>query len=443
MGGRHVSGTGWRYLALLDGEAIGTCTTGRLHIHRPDHPRFYLGAWVLPAHRRRGAGTALYRAASEAARSAGKSGFQTWVSEDVADGVRFLLAHGFEVAGRDKVVALDLRGMDAPAPAPPEGIRLVTLAERPDLIPDVHAAAVEAFPSIPSTTPIQPGSLDEFIAAAVEREGIPKDGFVVAVDEATGETAGYASLKLAAANPSLAYHHMTAVRPAYRGRGVATAMKRATIAWALRAGIEELRTGNDERNAPMRAVNARLGYRPRADYLALRGPLAQMPLGRAREHPPPHRPGRRRGPGRLRPHPQRGGAREHGLARADRVAGGDLPRRWRPLPRARRGRDRRRHRHHRPDLDVRPGVRAVLAGDLGAPGRAPEGQGSALYAAASDVAREAGKTGFYTELSAVHEDGLRFLVHRGFIETERSRMVRLDLAGLARPIRGRLPGSAS
>jgi len=265
----------WRYLAWLDGEAIGTCTTGRLHIHPPNHPRFYLGAWVLPAHRRRGAGTALYRAASAAARSAGKSGFQAWVSEDVADGVRFLLAHGFEVTGRDKVVALDLRGLDAPALAPPRGIRLVTLAERPDLIADVHAAALEAFPSIPSTTPIQPGPLDEFVATAVEGVGMAQDAFVLALDEPTGEVAGYANLKLAAASSTLAYHHMTAVRPAYRGRGVATAMKRATIAWAIRAGLEELRTGNDERNAPMRAVNAKLGYRPRADYLALRGPLAQ------------------------------------------------------------------------------------------------------------------------------------------------------------------------
>ena len=32
-------------------------------------------------------------------------------------------------------------------------------------------------------------------------------------------------------------------------------------------------TGNDIDNAPMRAVNARLGYRPTPDLLAMRGPL--------------------------------------------------------------------------------------------------------------------------------------------------------------------------
>ena len=61
------------------------------------------------------------------------------------------------------------------------------------------------------------------------------------------------------------------------------------------------------------------------------------------------------------------------------------------------------------------------------------GLGSALYAAASDVAREAGKTGFQTELSEVHEDGHRFLANRGFVETERNKMVRLDLAGMPPP----------
>ena len=221
-----------------------------------------------------GVGSALYGAASEAVRAAGKEGFQTWVSEAQADGVRFLLARGFVVTGRDKVVRLDLRALDAPEPEPPAGIRLVTLADRPDLVPAIHAAAVEAYPSIPSTTPIEPGSLAAFTAVEVEGVGMPWDAFVVALDGATGEVAGYANLKLAQGGAPYAYHHMTAVRPAWRGRGIATAMKRATIAWAVRAGLEELRTGNDEHNAPMRAVNAKLGYTPRADYLALRGPLA-------------------------------------------------------------------------------------------------------------------------------------------------------------------------
>ena len=67
---------------------------------------------------------------------------------------------------------------------------------------------------------------------------------------------------------------MTAVRPAYRGRGIATALKRATIAWAIGHGLESLETSNDVHNAPMRAVNAALGYEPMPDLIGLQGPLA-------------------------------------------------------------------------------------------------------------------------------------------------------------------------
>ena len=67
---------------------------------------------------------------------------------------------------------------------------------------------------------------------------------------------------------------MTAVAPAHRGRGIATALKRATIVWAIEAGMRVLETGNDVENAPMRAVNATLGYRPIPDEIGLRGPLA-------------------------------------------------------------------------------------------------------------------------------------------------------------------------
>ena len=157
----------------------------------------------------------------------------------------------------------------------PAGIRLVTLAERPDLVPAVHGVAVEAFPDIRSGgKPIEAGPYQAFVARDVDRVGIPHDAFFVAIDEATDEAAGYASLIYARGGTALAYHDMTAVRPAYRGRGIATALKRATIAWAIEHRLEALETSNDEGNAPMRAVNLALGYRPIPDLLRLQGPLA-------------------------------------------------------------------------------------------------------------------------------------------------------------------------
>lgn len=70
---------------------------------------------------------------------------------------------------------------------------------------------------------------------------------------------------------TVAWHDMTAVVRHWRGRGLAGALKRATIVWALDHGLEALETGNDDANAPMRAVNARLGYKPLPDEITMRG----------------------------------------------------------------------------------------------------------------------------------------------------------------------------
>ena len=166
-------------------------------------------------------------------------------------------------------------GMPKPAIDQPAGVEITTLAARPDLVTGVHAVAELAFPDIPhADEPMQAGSLEEFRKRDVDRPGMPPDAFYVALDTATGEVIGYASLMRIPGRPDAAWHDMTAVAPAHRGRGIATALKRATIAWAIDAGMRVLETGNDVENAPMRAVNAALGYRPIPDEVGLRGPLA-------------------------------------------------------------------------------------------------------------------------------------------------------------------------
>lgn len=69
---------------------------------------------------------------------------------------------------------------------------------------------------------------------------------------------------------------MTGVARDWRGRGIATALKRATIDWALANGVGALAGANDTVNAPMRAVNSRLGYQPQPDEIQFRGPLSPV-----------------------------------------------------------------------------------------------------------------------------------------------------------------------
>jgi len=101
---------------------------------------------------------------------------------------------------------------------------------------------------------------------------------MIAIDRSSGSVVGYANLVFPAGRTDYAYHDMTAVARAWRGRGIALALKRATIGWAIRHGLAYLETGNDPDNAPMRAVNARLGFRPRPDEVTMRGALVDIPF---------------------------------------------------------------------------------------------------------------------------------------------------------------------
>ncbi len=157
-----------------DGTPVGTASTGRIWMHERDYPRFWLGIWVLPEARNRGTGSALYAAISDVARAAGKTGFDTEVSVVHETGHRFLANRGFIETDRAKMVRLDLAGLTAPEVGAPDGIRIKSLAARPDLVPGVHATALEAFPDIPSDDdPVDVGTLEAFTARDVDRVGIP------------------------------------------------------------------------------------------------------------------------------------------------------------------------------------------------------------------------------------------------------------------------------
>ena len=196
-------------------------------------------------------------------------------SEAPPEGIAFLAHRGFtELERARRWSGSSWRAWPPPAIEPPTGVTLTTLAERPELVDGVHAVAIEAFADIPGgDEPMAVGDLAEFRARDVDRPGIPPGAFMIAMDAATGRSHRLRQpLSCVPGSTTVAWHDMTAVARAWRGRGLATALKAATIAWAIDHGLTALETGNDVENAPMRAVNARLGYRPLPD-VTMRGPL--------------------------------------------------------------------------------------------------------------------------------------------------------------------------
>jgi GNAT superfamily N-acetyltransferase len=266
---------GRRFLAWLDGEPVGTGGVGRMYIYPPEYEGLWGSTVVLPEYRRRGVGGAILSALAGATRAAGKTLLLGRVTADRLDAIEFLEHRGFAEYERMKAVRLELAGRAAESIDPPAGVVISSLAERPDLVEGVYRVAQEALPDIPGEGPVAPATLAEFRVIEVDRPSIPAGGFAIALDAVTGTVIGYASLLVLAGQSRAAWNAMTAVARAWRGRGVASALKRATIAWATANGIEVLDTANDTDNAPMRAVNLRLGYSPLPDEIYYRGSVAQ------------------------------------------------------------------------------------------------------------------------------------------------------------------------
>ena len=245
-------------------EAIGCAFAERMY-GDPTSAIGWVSVRVLSAHRRRGHGTALLRHVSEHVRGfSGTSLYAGTVS--TSNDMRAFFAHqGLHEVGRMQDVELELAGADATFTVP-EGIELVPLTE--DFDAGAHTVALEADADVPCATPVVTGDLARWrernLDALAEREL----SFVALAD---GDVVGYAILGRAV--PGVLEHYMTGIRRDFRGRGIAQVLKRAQIAAAKAAGYERLRTQNDLANAPMRAVNERLGYRARLEWVQYQGLL--------------------------------------------------------------------------------------------------------------------------------------------------------------------------
>ena len=80
-------------------------------------------------------------------------------------------------------------------------------------------------------------------ATEIERPSLePELTFIALADD---EVVGYAILDSLSGEP---WHRLTAVKRAWRGRGIATALKRAQIQAAKKKGFARLVTTNEERN---------------------------------------------------------------------------------------------------------------------------------------------------------------------------------------------------
>jgi mycothiol synthase len=151
----------------------------------------------------------------------------------------------------------------------PEGYRLVWIdGDVPDELMANAIAAYDGMNLAPiGSVPMNPWvSTPELIREwdAQRRKMGRERRLVIAIHDASGESAGFTETAFDPRMPHLVQQQGTAVLPAHRGKGIGKWLKAVSLERVLaeRPSMRFVRTGNADINAPMLSINARMGFKP-------------------------------------------------------------------------------------------------------------------------------------------------------------------------------------
>jgi GNAT superfamily N-acetyltransferase len=258
LGRRH-------WVGLVDGRIVGTAMARPFH--EDDEDQVFVAVEVHPDFISRGVGSTLLRTAVAA--FPGVTGMQS-ISRDDPISLGFAVRNGFLPESEHRVCRVD-PAVASPAGPPPDGFRAVDLSGLGDLqrLLDTYNQAAGDDPSGLSRAL----SLKEFRAGLWNSpDNAPELSWALLADDPDSEVPVVAAFTSVQVDRSRgrAWSAMTATHPSYRGRGLATWVKRRTLNALAEAKVHEAWSANDATNAPMVAINDALGYEPAAKSISVR-----------------------------------------------------------------------------------------------------------------------------------------------------------------------------
>ena len=269
-------------LVARDGDrAVGFGSVDVRAGHGNEHMAWVEDVFVLPAHRRHGAGTALLDEITTIARAGGRTLLLGGFAEGDADGEAFARTVGATLAHRERqnrvpVAALDRAMLERwveDGETKATGYSLVRYdGHAPDDLIDAVVAANDAMNDAPRTE-----SLDDFVHTAQQRRDseaeLARDGaeywYAGIRHDATGEIAGYSDFVFWPWKPWLVEQGDTGVVAAHRGHGLGRWLKASNALRVLDEKPEArvIETWNDGSNRWMLAINDEMGFRPVATWV--------------------------------------------------------------------------------------------------------------------------------------------------------------------------------
>ena len=237
--------TSW-WVAERGGCVVGAGRTGR-------YGRCWIG--VEPSARGKGVGTSLLAVVEERARASGWREAIGWTDDEA--GARFAERHGYRETRRKPVSVLRLGSRPLSPATPPDGVAVVPLVELGERLRDLHALAIAAYGDVPGDGLDASQSFEEWL-----RDDMGLPDLDVRTSTVVLEHDSPVALALVTTDGGArAENEFTGTHPDRRGAGLATLAKLSALNRAERAGVREVWTGNDAENAPMLAINRKLGFR--------------------------------------------------------------------------------------------------------------------------------------------------------------------------------------
>lgn len=269
-----------KILRLVAADAQDAVTGYSYMINPASAPQkhFYIWLGVSPPQRNQGIGSALWEASLAYLQAQGAIHLASEVMDHDATSLVFAGQRGFTIDRRCFASALDLTSFDA-APYQPDidaleaqGIQFCSLADFPDTpeirrkFYELNFAVVKDIPGENWDSTTYPAFFEQHVLGA---SWFNPQNQLLAIDNEAW--VGLAALRLCPESQE-AYNATTGVARGYRRRKIALALKILAARHARQHGAHYIRTDNDSRNAPILAINQKLGYVPqRGKYCLVKG----------------------------------------------------------------------------------------------------------------------------------------------------------------------------
>jgi DNA-binding transcriptional MerR regulator len=248
------------------------------YVHEAHNPEGHFTAWVIvdPDYRRQGIGSALWDRLWEDLKEKGATRLVSDVLDNDTPGLVFAQRRGFAIDQHFFTYELDLASFDE-TPYLPDiaaleatGIRFCALADFPDTPETRHKLYdLNTSDMLENSNTSTPWTYSIFEKSVFQGSWFRREGQLLAVDG--DQWIGMAAVGLFPETHS-AYNEYTGVLRPYRRRKIATSLKVLAALYARKNEAQKLLTDSNLRNAPILAINRKMGYKPQpGKYTLVRG----------------------------------------------------------------------------------------------------------------------------------------------------------------------------